>query len=87
MAGQYTSINGIATVTPQSATVKVADIEYVCNDDDVNILYVSFSNEDADYIAIMPQERMYDFPSSMSVGVLWYKSSAGNVNFRFLGSK
>ena len=85
---QYATLNGVATTEPQSFSAKCNAITYISNDDDTNILYVSFAGDVADkYIAILPNEKLTAFPEGIDCGTLVYKSSTGSINFRFLGSK
>ena len=82
---QYSTLNGSATVTPQSFNAKCASIIYISNDDETNVLYVSFAGNVSDkYIAILPSEKLTCFPDGLDVGTMWYKSNA-TASFRFLG--
>ena len=83
---QYATLNGTATTSPQTFSAKCNSIVYISNDDETNILYVSFAGDVADkYIAVLPAEKLTCFPEGLDVFTLTYKSAASTVNFRFLG--
>ena len=82
---QYSTLNGSATTVHQSFNAKCASIVYISNDDETNLLYVSFAGDVSDrYIAVLPNEKLTCFPDGLDVGTMWYYSNA-TANFRFLG--
>lgn len=88
MATKHLFYNGTATTDEQNTTINTPEIYMIANDDDTNDLYLSFdaSIDDGNYITVKPEEILEGF-EALSCKVLYFKSSAGSVNFRVNGKK
>ena len=88
MASQYCTLDTMATPIPITTFMGAHEIVYIFNDDDTNKLYINFNGEDpTGWITILPQEKMFNFPSGIDMGYITYKSSLSDVAFRVLGNR
>lgn len=94
MAYTYVSKQLVATPVEQSVVVTASKLKLVSNDNSIqtggNLLF-SFEKSIADgedTIVLQPGESGdSEFFNNMPVGIMYYKSDSGNVNFRIFGTK
>lgn len=87
MAKRYVTINGSATTTEQTTTLKADRIKFIANDDDTNDLYLAFDGSTAtanEKIVLKPGETMSNL-DEINCYTLAYESSASTVAFRVVG--
>jgi hypothetical protein len=81
----YDSINDTATTTEEEFVIDCKFVNYITNHDTTNDLYVSFTNSidaDTNYIVVKPETSLLNF--KVSSKNVFFKSSAGDVDFSFL---
>lgn len=90
MANRYATVNDTATVTEQSAVIRIDEVTFIANDNaSTGDLYLSFENSIAsgeDYMVIKAGETFSNL-NHLKCHTLWFKASADTVAFRLVGMK